>query len=126
VFWVDALSSHSGEGPVAGKYEFTTSLIFHWFCPQQVAVDVMEDHDVLVAFTRHRGEHSSLISIHGCFDVVHHDQDIMFFDVGDDGLILSGDSASFVEQTPCRCPCMCPFCVSSNSGKNLMTFFYID
>ncbi len=50
MFWVDALSSYSGEGPVAGKYEFTANLIFHWFCPQRVAVDVMEDHDILVAF----------------------------------------------------------------------------
>jgi hypothetical protein len=32
VLWVDALSLHSGEGPDAGKYEFTASLIFHWFC----------------------------------------------------------------------------------------------
>ncbi len=61
VFWVDALSLHSGEGPVAGEYEFTASLIFHWFCPRQVAVNVMEDHDVLVAFAQHRGELSSLI-----------------------------------------------------------------
>jgi hypothetical protein len=50
VFWVDALSLHSGEGPVAGKYEFAAGLILHWFCPQQVAVDIVKDHYVLVAF----------------------------------------------------------------------------
>ncbi len=61
MFWVDALSLRSGEGPVVGEYEFTASLISQWFCPQQVAVDVMEDHDVLVAFAQHRGEHSSLM-----------------------------------------------------------------
>jgi hypothetical protein len=61
VFWVDALSSHSGEGLVADEYEFTARLIFHWFCLQRVVVDIMEDHEVLVAFARHPGEHSSLI-----------------------------------------------------------------
>ncbi len=50
MFWVDDLLLHTGGGPVAGEYEFTASLIFYWFCPQQVAVGVMEDHDVLVAF----------------------------------------------------------------------------
>ncbi len=61
MFWVDALSSNSGEGPVADKYKFTAGLILHWVFPQRVAVNIVKDHYVLVAFARHRGELSSLI-----------------------------------------------------------------
>jgi hypothetical protein len=30
--------------------EFAAGLILHWFCPQQVAVNIVKDHYVLVAF----------------------------------------------------------------------------
>ncbi len=83
----------------------------------------MEGHDVLVAFARHRWELSGLIGVHGCFGAIHQDQNIMFFDVGDDDLIFVWGFCLFCGANTLPLPSHVPLCVSSDSGKNLVTFF---
>jgi hypothetical protein len=72
----------------------------------------VQDHDVLVANARYCREKSGLIYIHKHegFNLVFRDENVALFLVGN---ILAGTSlvgsATLIERTPWRWPCMCPF-----------------
>jgi len=84
---------------------------------------MVQNHDVFVAKALYCREKSSLICIHEGFDLVFRDENVALFLVGNIGGMSLVGSVILVERNPWRSPRMCPFCVSSDSGKYFATFF---
>ena len=118
---------------------YSLHFILHSFCPDGVAVDILEYHLVFVAVTGDMGKLSCLISMNGifapfCLFLI--ERRLHIINVGDDIAFSSDDSISslsscglsflmgtfLVDHTPCHCPDMCLKYVSSYSGKYLFIF----
>ena len=125
MFWDESLASHLCLYTGTCKDEFATWLVLHCLQPRRVAVNMVQYHDVLVVKARsYCWEKSSVICIHEGFYLVFRDENIiLFFGQGSVVSVSMVGLATFVDWTPWRWPCMCPFWVSSDSGKYFATFF---
>jgi hypothetical protein len=103
--------------PCAFEYKLSASVVLEALCPQQIAVDVVNDHDVLVAEARDMGEMPRLIGEHSVFKFIDPNQNILISFVGGhrwcqiDRCHLGG-----AYSRPLTLDVL-PFCVSSDLGK---------
>ncbi len=70
-------------------------MILHCLRPRQVAVDMVQDHDILVAKARYCWEKSGLICIHEGFYLVFCDENVVLFLVGNIGRHVLGGFSHF-------------------------------
>ncbi len=49
MFWDISCLSHLHQGSCLGQDKFAASVVLEGLCPQRVAVNIVNDHDVLVA-----------------------------------------------------------------------------
>ncbi len=77
------------------KDEFAAQLILHCLQPRQVAVNMVQDHDILVAKARYCREKSGLICIHEGFYLMFRDENVILFLVGNIGWRVLGGFSLF-------------------------------
>jgi hypothetical protein len=77
VSWDDAMVGHSSKCMAAGKNELALAVIFEGLAPGGVGVQVVEDHDVVVAKAGDKGETTHLVRVHCVLQIDGPNEDVM-------------------------------------------------
>jgi hypothetical protein len=77
VSWDNAASGYLRECATVGENEFALAVILEGLAPGGVGVHLVEDHDVVVAKARDKGETACLVHVHYFLQIGDPDEDIM-------------------------------------------------
>ncbi len=95
MFGDESVTSHPCQCSGMCKDEFAAGLISLCLRPRRVAVNIVQDHDILVAKAQYCREKSGLICIHERFYLVFRDENVILFLVGNIGWCVLGRFSHF-------------------------------
>ena len=81
VFWDDALVLHTSKCASTGHTHFPLYFVFDWLHPSGVAIDVVEEHLILVAAAGALWEFASLVCVDRGFGLIACDKDVVLLEV---------------------------------------------
>ena len=129
VFCENSLVFHSGQCPALVQDHFSLCLVLHGLNPGGVSINFVLGHMISISPTQYVGELPCPVCVESFLG---------FVDLKTSHCFSSGRSVdslrccvrcweerTLVECTPCRLFRMCPFWVSSDSGKCLCKFFTV-
>ena len=102
-------------------YHFFCCLIFHWLCVNDITVNLTQTHNLFLPYAWCDKEFSHLIPVHCFLLSVHPNVQTRFFSPATTLSVYISWPPFFVDQILWCWHLMCPFCVSLDSGTNVLT-----